>query len=412
MRTIIGITLVSVLCMSAITIIAGNVFNIEPPAVVVSKINQLYPRATSIQWEMEKENFEAEFLLDGREVEILFSPSGTVIAEDKEVLVSELPESVMRSFNKEYSRFKITQAFLLWTNEHVQYKLIASSVKDRIHLWIDDSGTIESRKVFSREKKSNVKVANSAGLTAIEDKWNLPPVLREVSGITMLNSNLLACVQDEIGTVYFYDLARKQIVDSINFGGPGDYEGITNVNNDLYVLRSDGQLTCISDYLSTRKVSVHYLKLPQGFQNFEGLCLDKKNNRLLIAPRAFDSADRMAKNIYAFDIATQTFLMKPVYTIKLNDKIFNSIITKKEAMIPSEIFVHPVSGKIFLADARNKYVLISDPLGNPTKILPLDAALFAKTEGITMDNEGMFFLSNEGKTGPATLIKISPDKFD
>ena len=81
-------------------------------------------------------------------------------------------------------------------------------------------------------------------------------------------------------------------------------------------------------------------------------------------------------------------------------------------MIPSEIFVHPVSGKIYLTDARNKYVLISDSNGSPAKLLPLDPTLFAKTEGITMDSEGMIYLSNEGKTGPATLIKISPDKFD
>lgn len=412
MKSIFKISLISILCFGAFSIIAGNVLSIEPPSIVSSKLKELYPAASLVQWEQEKENYEAEFTINGREVEVLFSPSGIVLSEDKEVLISEIPDAVVKSFNKEYSKFKITQAFLLWSNEHVQYKLIASSVKDRVHLWIDDSGTIESRKVFVREKKSIVKSSYGGGLSSIITKWDLPPVLREVSGIAMHENNVVACVQDEIGTVFFYDLAKKMIVDSIQFGGPGDFEGISIVGDDIYVLRSDGQLTCISNFETTRKITVHFLKLPQGFQNFEGLCLDQKNNRLLIAPRLFDSANRTVKNIYAFDLVTKQFSGNPVYSIKLNDQIFNSVVTKKEALIPSEIFVHPVSGKIYLTDARNKYVLISDSNGSPAKLLPLDPTLFAKTEGITMDSEGMIYLSNEGKTGPATLIKISPDKFD
>jgi uncharacterized protein YjiK len=412
MKSIIKLTLISILCLGAFSIIEGNVLSVEPPSIISSKLKELYPSASMVQWEMEKENYEAEFTIGGKEIEVLFSPSGTLLSEDKEVLVSEIPSIVIRSFDKEYSGFKITQAFLLWSNEHVQYKLIASSAKDRVHLWVDDSGTIESKKVFTREKKTVVRGTMTPGLKAIDSKWELPDVLREVSGIAMHKNNIVACVQDEIGTVFLYDLAKKKIVDSFSFGGPGDYEGISIVGNDIYVLRSDGQLTCISNFETTRKISTYFLKLPQGFQNFEGLCFDKKSNRLLIAPRFFDTADRTVKNIYSFDLTSKKFSAGPVYSIKLSDKIFNSVVTKKEALIPSEIFVHPVSGKIFLTDARNKYVLISDANGSPFKLLPLDPTLFAKTEGITMDADGMIYLSNEGKTGPATLIKISPEKFD
>ncbi|MFZ7116716.1 MAG: SdiA-regulated domain-containing protein [Bacteroidota bacterium] len=412
MKSIFKISLISILCLGGFSIIAGNVLSVDPPVAISSKFKELYPTASLVQWEMEKENYEAEFMVEGREIEVLFSPTGILLSEDKEVKVSEIPAPVMRSFNKDFSGFKITQAFLLWSNEHVQYKLIASSLKDRVHIWMDNSGAIESKKVFAREKKALVKSGAIKGFSAIDSKWELPDVLREVSGVAMHKNNIVACVQDEQGTVFLYDLTKKKIVDSFNFGGPGDYEGISIVNNDIYILRSDGQLTCVSNFESEQKISTYFLKLPQGFQNFEGLCYDRHKNRLLIAPRFFDSADRTTKNIYSFDITTKKFSATPVYSIKLSDKIFNSVVTKKEALIPSEIFVHPVSGKIYLTDARNKYILISDPGGSPLKLLPLDPLLFAKTEGITMDADGMFYLSNEGKTGPATLIKISPENFD
>ena len=96
----------------------------------------------------------------------------------------------------------------------------------------------------------------------------------------------------------------------------------------------------------------------------------------------------------------------------MNDVIYNSIVSKKEVLIPSGIMVHPTNGQIYLTDARNKYVLIADQHGKPIKVVRLDATVFAKTEGIAMDMDGMFYLSNEGKTGPATIVKVSPDKLN
>ncbi len=37
---------------------------------------------------------------------------------------------------------------------------------------------------------------------------DLPPVLNEVSGITNIDSSHVACVQDELGTVYIYNFIK------------------------------------------------------------------------------------------------------------------------------------------------------------------------------------------------------------
>ncbi|MBK8584688.1 MAG: SdiA-regulated domain-containing protein [Bacteroidetes bacterium] len=341
-----------------------------------------------------------------------FFPSGELISEDKEIVVEELPQKVMSSFNKEYSNYKVTQAYSLKSPDAVQYKLVATSSRGRVHLWINDSGVINSKRIFSGEKKKAANSTGTGGLSSIEAKWELPTILNEISGIAMIDQNKIACVQDEIGVIFIYDLIKKSIIDSIGFGSPGDYEGIAIVRNDIYVLRSDGQLTFIENYSGLPKVSTFMLKLSQSTQNFEGLCYDEEMNRLLIAPRVFDSSNRNVKNIYAFDLSTKKFIDAPVISLKLNDEIFNTIVSKKDVLIPSGILVHPGNGRIYVTDARNKYVLISDKNGKPIKVLRLDGVLFAKTEGITVGSDGMFYLSNEGKGGPATIIKVSPDKMN
>ncbi|MEO8211018.1 MAG: hypothetical protein ABI840_10685 [bacterium] len=39
----------------------------------------------------------------------------------------------------------------------------------------------------------------------------LPEILNEVSGITVMDSNTVACIQDENGTLFIYDVVKNKI---------------------------------------------------------------------------------------------------------------------------------------------------------------------------------------------------------
>lgn len=395
---------------TAATILPANVVNIQPPSIVLSKLQSLYPNGQNIQWEMEKENYEAELLVNGKEVEVLFTPDGTIIGHDKEITESNLPAAVLKAFRKDHSAFMITQAYSLWTIESSQYKLIVISKKAKEHLWYDESGNLVSKKIFPPVKGKAINRNETVGFSSYNKKWELPAVLREISGIVLIDENKMACVQDELGTIYVYDLAISTITDSIHFAGPGDYEGIALVDRDIYILRSDGMIFQVSNFLTNATTKEFKLNLPQSFQNFEGLCYDKLNDRLLIAPRIFDTNDHMKKNVYAFNLKSKSFEKEPVLSFRLSDKLFENINTRKEAFIPSEISIHPNDGKILITDARNKYLLIADNKGNPTNLILLHPTTFAKTEGIAIATDGSIYLSNEGKNGPANIVRIAPDK--
>ena len=76
------LVLVGILCFFTFSIIAENILSTDPPQIIASKFKNLYPNASAIQWEIEKENFEAEFTVAGKEIEALFSPSGELISEE------------------------------------------------------------------------------------------------------------------------------------------------------------------------------------------------------------------------------------------------------------------------------------------------------------------------------------------
>ena len=110
----------------------------------------------------------------------------------------------------------------------------------------------------------------------------MPDTLREISGLTMLDNENFACIQDENGIIFIGNLNTGNIEKQFVFGPDGDYEGIAKAGNDLYILRSDGTLFGISDYNSGNIVLNTW---PTGIpaNNNEGLCYDAANNRLLIA---------------------------------------------------------------------------------------------------------------------------------
>ncbi|MBP9790115.1 MAG: hypothetical protein KBD57_06215, partial [Bacteroidia bacterium] len=55
---------------------------------------------------------------------------------------------------------------------------------------------------------------------------SLPVELKEISGLTDVNDSQFACVQDEHGILYLYNMPSSSISKRINFGPPGDYEGL------------------------------------------------------------------------------------------------------------------------------------------------------------------------------------------
>ncbi len=261
-------------------------------------------------------------------------------------------------------------------------------------------------------------------LSAPDRVYILPPALYEISGLTETDTSTLACIQDEHGIVFFYDFSKNQIIRQINFGWEGDYEDIARVDNRLYVMRSDEFLIEIKDLSSGNFKTASYATPIPG-RNTEGLCYDRKNNRLLIVPKETSDdnpANRDRRFIYGFDLDSGKMIKGPVLSLDITtieefavaNNIKVPVMGKKgEMKTPdiklriSAITVHPVSGRLYVLAGAERLLLVFDLRGNIEYIARLDKELFVQPEGITFTGNGDLFISNEGRHKEATIVRFN-----
>ncbi|MES2514235.1 MAG: hypothetical protein V4580_08815 [Bacteroidota bacterium] len=252
----------------------------------------------------------------------------------------------------------------------------------------------------------------------------LPASLHEISGLSIIDSTTIACIQDENGILFLYDLKTHRLKQQYAFGLNGDYEGITRVGPVLYVLRSDGILFEINGYKTGKlKVKTYSTGIPA--LNNEGLCYDSLNNRLLIGAKGRINKDALNKDlrcIYAFDLKTKILNQKPAYTFstlginlfaKLNGVELQKRKTKNGHVVDvslklntSEIALHPITGQLYVLSAADHCLFVFSASGELEKIEQLNRITFNKAEGLSFYNNGDMLISNEGQANQPTLLKF------
>lgn len=287
----------------------------------------------------------------------------------------------------------ISAIFFLWGDIK---KVVASSTQ---------KGKSNSSKI---DKKKGELISESPGIS-ITQRWDLPKVLTEISGLAYLDQNRFLCIQDEQGTLFIYNTSTASIEKEIPFAGPGDYEGLTLVNQTAWVVRSDGHLYEIDDITAAKPVVKEYSTPLTIEQNIEGLCYDKKNNRLLLAIKDAEPGDTGYKGIYGFDLTSRKLATEPAFKIDLSNAIFSNQKAKKnknDVIMPSAIAIHPISEDIYITDGRKAKLLILGSGGNIKNLYQLNSNEFAQPEGITFQPEGKMFISNEGPKKPANILQV------
>lgn len=239
-------------------------------------------------------------------------------------------------------------------------------------------------------------------------KWELPAILKEVSGIKYLGNNRFACIQDKMGTIFIYNTNDNKIEKEIPFAKPGNYEGIAIAGASAYVVQSNGTLYEVQDYEGATPLVKQYSTFLKAKNNVEGLTYDKKNDRLLLVTKGNAPRNHQYKGVYAFDLKSKRLAAKPVVKINLADPIFSSIKGKNtdNTFQPSAIEIHPLTNDIYIFQGNDPKLLVMDAKGNMKKMYTYRPSDFSKAEGLAFSPEGDLFISNAGTTGAATIVKV------
>jgi uncharacterized protein YjiK len=240
------------------------------------------------------------------------------------------------------------------------------------------------------DPERNPESTFSYDLAAPERLYRMPKPLKEISGISFVSENTMACVEDNHGIVYLYDLKKEKLSGNISFDEKGDYEDIVKTGENFYVLRSDGMIFRLSG-----QETKSYQTGLSSENNTEGLCLDRKNNNLLIACKD-DPGKQTHKNnksVYEFSLANPGIPARLAFSISADD----IALPDSKDFSPSGIAIHPQSGNIFIISSRGNILLETDKTGKILHAEKLYGKFFTQPEGICFSPQGDLFISNEGR---------------
>lgn len=266
--------------------------------------------------------------------------------------------------------------------------------------------------VFNENKNSDDKSGEKLTVLA---KWFMPETLKEISGICWIDEKRIACVQDEIGVIYIYNLLNAKVENQIQFAGTGDYESITQANGVYYVLRSDGIIFEIKTNNQKNPMVKQFENPLDKNLDFEGIFYDKNTNRLLISFKQSDPrTSTKTKGIYAFDLISKMVGKQAIFEIDLTNELINKQKDKSDEnekdlyknFQPSDIAINPVTSDIYVTDGVNSSILIMDKKGKIKSSFKLDKDDFPQPEGITFSSKGELFISSEGVKYAGIIARV------
>lgn len=234
------------------------------------------------------------------------------------------------------------------------------------------------------------------------ERWAMPKELLEISSNVFIDDLRMACIQDNKGIIYTYNLKTRVVESEIQFEEKGDFESLVLVGKVYYVLRSDGMLYEIS-FADGRKPAVKKYDLPFGSENdTESMAYDKTKKRLLIAVKEKDLSSPDKKGVYSFDLATKRMNSTPLFLLNVDGgseehtKDHKKKAKTKNEIKPSEIAIHPTRGTVLVLNGPSSELLEADFSGKILSRIKLSQTEFPQPEGMCFSGQGEFYISSEG----------------
>ena len=222
--------------------------------------------------------------------------------------------------------------------------------------------------------------------------------LDEASGLAYVTPNTLAMVNDEEGEIYLWDTQTDKIIEEIDFGKDGDYEGLAIDGTTAYVLRSDGDVYQVTSYRQNPATTKYENPLSDD-NDTEGLWYDTPSNSLLIACKATGQTK-------SFPDAESTLVYQ--YALESPDTLVPWLTLDGPRVHPSGIARHPRTHCYYVLASADRQLLVFSPERTLLQRTDLPKKLFPQPEGICFTPDGTLYIANERRKNTATLLQFNP----
>ena len=259
--------------------------------------------------------------------------------------------------------------------------------------------------------------------------FELPGELREISGLSLCDDGEhLVAHNDEEGIIFVLSKKDGRVEKKIVFWDEGDYEGIEVVGDDAFVIKSNGNIYQVRNFLKDdHPQTIKHRSFLNKENDVEGLGYDAARHALLVGCKGKgvdEKGGKLKKAIYAFSLDSMQMQRKPVYVLELKDiqqllehypegtahkKICETFApgTNEMRFNPSAIAVHPLNRNIYLTSSTGKMLMVMDPGGRLLFIEKFKKSVHPQPEGLCFDKDGTLYIADEGKKGQGRIYRFA-----
>lgn len=235
--------------------------------------------------------------------------------------------------------------------------------------------------------------------------------LNEVSGLGMAgDGKSLWAVHDERGVLFRVSVEDGSVVQEVDLGKRGDFEGVEEVDGRVYVARSEGVLLVVDPTGEHETEKLMFAKDLGLACDLEGLAHDPQEQRLLLACKneGWRSSKKSEKvyEIYAMPLDSKKVKDEPVITLSMKELEAHELKAKQFG--PSGLAVHPTTGELYVISARGEAMVVLGRDGSIVRAEKIDSDVHLQPEGIAFGADGTMYVSDEAKGKRAKLHLIKP----
>lgn len=225
--------------------------------------------------------------------------------------------------------------------------------------------------------------------------WIMPAELREISGLTLLPNGHLLAHDDEVARIYDIDPKSGVIIKSFTLDNArhGDFEGITTVGSDIYLLESNGKLYRFKDGSADKEVPYSVYDTHLGKEcEFEGIAYDADSSSLLLACKHVKSKNLDHQLvIYRLNMPLADSAEYSMLTIPLGEVIGEN---KWKHFHPSDLAIDPATGNYVVIASKEQGLAVITPDGDVVRSEPLPKG-HSQAEGVAITRDSLLVISDE-----------------
>ena len=255
------------------------------------------------------------------------------------------------------------------------------------------------QRLTSRIKAADAGQAKDAPLAM----WIMPPELREISGLALLPNGHVLTHDDEFAVIYEIDPKTGIILKHFQLDGKphGDFEAITTVGPDIYLLESKGVLFKFNDGPDAGEVPFTKFDTKLGHEcEFESLAYEPDSSRLLMPCKNVKSkALKGQLVIYHLPLPLTDTTNMSVMTVAMTDVVGTNEWKKFQ---PSDMAIDPATKNYVMVGSREQGLVEITPDGDVVRSEPLPKG-HNQAEGVAVTPDGILIVTDEATHKPAAM---------